>query len=113
MEPSPYKTDDLRQNGNFPEHAFSEFTYRRFVDDAGGYAWPPNLAENLSNGLMQSLRLSNNNLSGGNHSAAAGSQSDDRTPQNSYHEDEIGGRSTASANSGGKATSGAGNPVYV
>lgn len=106
MEPSPYQTDDLRQNGHYPEHAFSEFTYRRFFDD-GGYAFP----ENLSNGLMNSLKISNNNINTGNHSAG-GNQSDDRTPQNSYHEDELAGRSAASTNSG-NTTSGAGNPVYV
>lgn len=97
MEPSPYQTDDLRQNGHFPEHAFSEFTFRRFIDDAG---------------LMQSLAISNNLNSSNHTSSSNNNQSDaDRTPQNSYHEDELSGRSVQSGT--GNSTTGAGNPVYV
>lgn len=97
QEPSPYQTDDLRLNGHYPEHAFSEFTFRRFFDD-GGLTRPLNITESLSLG-MKSMSLSNNNVNNGNHSNQSGSQSDERTPQNSYHEDDT--------------RASGGNPVYV
>lgn len=94
QEPCPYKTDDLRQNGHYPEHAFSEFTFRRFFDD-GGHAKPLNIAESLSHGL--NTQFSNMKISKSRSSHS--NQSEERTPQNSYHEEETRGS--------------AGNPVYV
>lgn len=94
---APYQTDDLRRNGHFPEHAFSEFTFRRFFDD-GGHARPLNIAENLT--YLKSLSLSNNNINNGSHSAQNARQSEERTPQNSYHEAE-------------EPRPSGGNPVYV
>ncbi|XP_067946871.1 serine/threonine-protein kinase LATS1-like isoform X4 [Watersipora subatra] len=93
----PYQTDDLRQRGHFPEHAFSEFTFRRFFDD-GAPARPLSIAESLS--YFKSLSLSNNNINNSSHPAQSNAQAEERTPQNSYHEVE-------------ESRSSSGNPVYV
>lgn len=129
-----YQTDDLRQNGLYPEHAFSEFTFRRFFDsDAalGAAALVPggkpfNISESLSS--LLSISTNNNSASSttgvsngstssnatANTAANQRNQSEsDRTPQNSYHDDETTANSVSQAASAGGNSTTSGNPVYV
>jgi len=93
-----YNPDDLRQNGHYPEHAFSEFTFRRFFDD-GGHARPLNMTESLSF-QIGSLALGNSNINNGGHLSSRDTLSEEKTPQNSCHEEDV-------------RPAGTTNPVYV
>ena len=91
LQQSPCQTDDLHQKGHFPEHPISEFALGRFFDDSGH-------AKSLS--YLKSLSLSNNEINNGSNSAPIQTQSEERTPENSYPETE-------------ESRSSGGNPVYV